>query len=111
MRCLKLTVALAVLFSVLAHAQCVARCTVTPCRQSATDLPPCHRHSSPGSKPCTTPLFVSGARFQAAHQLVLQATIVESAAAAPAQWQLLPQSYPASPPPDSRGLSNLILRI
>ncbi|HUB78249.1 MAG TPA: hypothetical protein VMB03_05605 [Bryobacteraceae bacterium] len=108
MRCLKLTVALAVLLAMFANARCVAKCAVTPCDQSSSDVPPCHRHPAPGSRHCSTPVFVSTARI---HQLLTPAIVFETEAIAPPRWQALARTAPAPPTPAGSAPSFLILRV
>lgn len=69
MRWVKLPAVLLAVVSVLASAQCVARCAVEPCHQaggasSSADLPPCHRHHppEPAPRPCASPVFVTDGR-------------------------------------------------
>jgi len=109
MRCLKIAVTLVVLLAIFANVHCVARCAVTPCDQSSSDVPPCHRHSSPGSKHCATPLFAAGARFQPAYHPVAQPVTADTAA--PPQWRPFVRHNAATLPVDSSAPSLLILRI
>jgi hypothetical protein len=114
MCCLKLPVVAAVLLSLLANAQCVARCAATHCGQptSSADLPPCHRHQSPAPKPCTAPLFVADKRPHSAPKLTLQAIVADTEpVAAPMVWQPASHLHPPSPPLDSGSSSITILRI
>jgi hypothetical protein len=99
------------LLSLLASAQCVARCAAMPCDQSSADLPPCHRHSAPAPKVCATPLFVVSIRTHAAPQLAVHEIATVSEFAVPSLWQPLTRAYPPSPLPDRGGPSITIRRI
>jgi hypothetical protein len=70
MRWLKLPVVVTALLCVLVNAQCVLRCTSTPCAPPApqeANLPPCHRHAprTPASKPCISPVILVDGRLHA----------------------------------------------
>ncbi|HEX3748760.1 MAG TPA: hypothetical protein VHW09_32765 [Bryobacteraceae bacterium] len=113
MRCLKLPVVLAALVSLLASVHCMARCAVMPCGQSGSqsDLPPCHRHSTPAAKPCATPIFMAEARTHGATPIAPLAPAVQVEPAAPPLTRPAAQPRPASPAPDSGGPTIHILRV
>src|SRR5580698_6342006 len=111
MRSPKLSVVVVVLLSLLASVQSVAQCIASPCEQSSANLPPCHRHQAPTTKSCVNPSFVADARPHPGPQFVLQATVDDAEAVAPAVWQPHLQPHPSSTPHDSAATSLFILRI
>jgi len=113
----RLAMVAAVLLSVMASGQCVARCAMLPCGRPASsdpDLPPCHRHRSPAPKPCLTPVFVADGRPQTAPRIgddAMHATATDVAFGAWLAWHPAAQQHPPSPPPESGSPYLVILRV